>query len=222
MLERLAKAGRVRRTGRARTAGRTRRSTFDTSMAKLVGDEWRPVGRARAWAREGEREGGTLNQRAQREGDRGVGESVARERRVRRTFGIETKDRSVTRDGEIGTRPVGAGALREEVRAGAGGTGRVTHSGRGRAHRRRTVARMIEGGALTGIDIAPTHRDARHRPAARRWGAEPKRKVCGGPRIAHGGRGGGHPQSHWSRTGCVCGALHTRVCSCITALPVRN
>ena len=37
--------------------------------------------------REGEREGGTLNQRAQREGDRGVGESVARERRVRRSVG---------------------------------------------------------------------------------------------------------------------------------------
>ena len=145
MLERLAKAGRVRRTGRARTAGRTRRSTFDTSMAKLVGDEWRPVGRARAWAREGEREGGTLNQRAQREGDRGVGESVARERRVRRTFAIEDERKECDArrrnwDATRGRRRVtrsnnargGRNGLRHSQRSGARAVepdGRTSHRG---------------------------------------------------------------------------------------------
>ena len=153
MLERLAKAGRKYHLQNSVSARRRRRSTFDSSMAMQAVDEWRPVGCARAWAREGEREGGTLNQRAQREGDRGVGESVARERRVRRSVGTEYERyecdarrrnwdatrgrRRVTRRN---TRWGGRNGLRHSQRSGARAgepDGRTSHRGM-RADRDRT------------------------------------------------------------------------------------
>ena len=153
MLERLAKAGRKYHLQNSVSARRRRRSTFDSSMAMQAVDEWRPVGCARAWAREGEREGGTLNQRAQREGDRGVGESVARERRVRRSVGTEYERyecdaRRRNWDATRGRRRVtrsnnargGRNGLRHSQRSGARAgepDGRTSHRGM-RADRDRT------------------------------------------------------------------------------------
>ena len=58
--------------------------------------------------------------------------------------------------------------------------------GAGAREASRMVAREGERGARTGFERTVMRADARHRPAARSWGAEPKHKASGRLRNAHG------------------------------------